>query len=78
MNRERDEAEELRPHAPFDHPRQIDVAPERGARQGGLMARVEIVADPSAPHERVGVEVDGGVSLVEGARFGGALHGAGG
>ena len=56
--RKRYEAEELRAHPALSHPREIDVTSQSGKGQGRLVRFVDVVADPSRPHECVGVEVD--------------------
>ena len=71
---ERHEAEELRAHAALAHARKVDVAAERRARQRRLVARVQVVAEPARPHERVGVQVDRRVLGVKRSGLLGAAH----
>ena len=58
------------------HARHVDVAAERRAREGRLVARVQVVADPARPHERVGVKVDRRVLGVNGPGVERPLHDA--
>ncbi len=67
--RDGDESEELRPHAAVDHAWNIDMPANCRHRQRRSVAAEKVVADPTAPHERVGVEVDGRVGGVDGARL---------
>jgi cysteine synthase A len=61
----RDEPEELPSDASLPHPGDVDVAAEGRAPQGGLVPRVDVVSEPARPHQRVGVQVDGGMSSVQ-------------
>ena len=73
-DRHRDQAEELRADAPFDEAGHVDMTKEGGARQDGVVAHGEVVADPAAPHERVGVQVDGGMSRMKSPGVGASVH----
>src|SRR5262249_30235425 len=74
-NWERYEPEELRAHSPLPHARKIHVAGERRAWQRRGVTRVEVVADPARPHERVRVQIDRGVAGVQVLRLERAEHG---
>ncbi len=73
---QRDQAEELRSDASLDQPRKIHVPGEGGPRKGRLMPFGQVVADPSRPHQRIGVQIDGGMFRMNRASFVGAEHGA--
>ena len=71
--RERDEPEELRAHPTVTHAGQVDVTAEGREGKRGLVPLVHVVADPARPHERVRVQIDGGMRDVKRERFIGAL-----
>ena len=73
-HRQGDEAEELGADAALAKARNVDVPAQRGARERSLVSAVEIVSNPPAPHERVRVEIDRRMSVVESARLVRPLH----
>jgi hypothetical protein len=64
-DRQRHEAEELRTDTALPHPRQVHVPSEDRAPEGRLVPDVKVVSEPPRPHERVGVQVDGGMCDVQ-------------
>jgi hypothetical protein len=66
---ERHQPEELRADPPFYQSRDIDVTEEGGSGKRGGVPGAKVVTHPPRPHERVRVEVDGGVGRVERSRL---------
>ena len=69
-----DEPEELSSNAAFNEAWDVDVAAQRCKRERRRVALVEVVPEPSGPHQAVGVQVDGGVPTVKLTRPGGTVH----
>jgi hypothetical protein len=61
------ETKARRCHSGFVEPWDIDVASQSGAGKRRLVGSKQVVPEPAAPHEGVGVKIDGAMAFEESA-----------